>query len=355
MFQRRVVALAALLLVCMVAGVVVASQHDLTRVPAECTHAPSTVAAHALPRFTFQGEVTTAKSVNYDPTGELMFPSVFHAGAHLEEPLGEWYLYFSPHERPGGIALMYADSLDGPWTSYPGNPIVERTWDDHYSVSHVASPDVVWIGGQAFMYFHGENGVTRYATSSDGLHWVYGGEAVRADDIDGNIHEASYARVFPNPAGSASEPFAMMFMDADDDGQRRIRVADSPDGRTWTVRPAPLVMAADGEGTDVSSADLWSFGDELYVVYHASDGRIHARTTDPDLTETGPPVVLYAPSGSGIDMDRVGAPQIVTDGDTVHLFYEAGPRLHTRIAMAAGAVPATARSAHPGSDERGCR
>jgi hypothetical protein len=71
-----------------------------------------------LPTYTYRGEVTVAEDLAYNPTGEFIFPSVFHAGAHLQNPLGEWYLYYAPHEDPGGIAFLYADSLDGPWTEY---------------------------------------------------------------------------------------------------------------------------------------------------------------------------------------------------------------------------------------------
>jgi len=48
------------------------------------------IADGALPDFTYAGEVTVAENLDYNPTGEFIFPSVFHAGEHLADPLGEW-------------------------------------------------------------------------------------------------------------------------------------------------------------------------------------------------------------------------------------------------------------------------
>src|SRR5205823_14119232 len=44
---------------------------------------------------------------------------------------------YAPHDPPGGICLSYADSLEGPFTEYPHNPIVrvlgERRSEEHTS------------------------------------------------------------------------------------------------------------------------------------------------------------------------------------------------------------------------------
>lgn len=44
------------------------------------------------PVFSYQGVVTDKEELDYNPTGEFIFPSVFYAVAHLADPLGEWYL-----------------------------------------------------------------------------------------------------------------------------------------------------------------------------------------------------------------------------------------------------------------------
>ena len=70
--------------------------------------APQAVVASAVapqpagwPQFVYQGVITDKPEMDYNPTNEYIFPSVFHAGAHLADPLGEWYLYLAPHDPPG--------------------------------------------------------------------------------------------------------------------------------------------------------------------------------------------------------------------------------------------------------------
>ena len=90
--------------------------------------APPAVAAEPFPTFAYEGVITDKEKMIYNPTNEFIFPSVFHAGAYLDDPLGEWYLYLAPHDAPAGVMLMYADSLDGPWTEYEANPIIASEW-----------------------------------------------------------------------------------------------------------------------------------------------------------------------------------------------------------------------------------
>ncbi|HEY8472377.1 MAG TPA: hypothetical protein VIL37_07030 [Natronosporangium sp.] len=289
-----------------------------------------------LPEFTFAGQLFDHDELNYNPTGEFIFPSVFHAGRYLEDPLGEWYLYYAPHERPGGISLAYADSLDGPWTEYPNNPIISNQWPPHYDqVSHVSSPDAFWHPEerQVFLYFHGENSVTRYATSSDGVHFSYGDIAINAADAGSGVSEASYARVFAHPDRAHGPRYAMFFMD-NLNNTRRIRVATSDDARTWQIDPEPLVVPGPVEGANVSSADLWRWRGRYYVIYHASSGNIYARPVDRALSEVGEPLLLHDSMDAPPDLGRSAAPQIVAAGGKQYLFYEAGGRLTATIAYA---------------------
>ncbi|WP_341359187.1 DUF1349 domain-containing protein [Georgenia sp. M64] len=290
-----------------------------------------------LPVFEFQGIITDKEEMLYNPTDEYIFPSVFHAGEHLADPLGEWYLYLAPHDAPGGVVLMYADSLEGPWTEHPGNPLIANTWLPHYdTVSHVSTPEAFWhpTEQKLFLYFHGENSTTRYATSTDGVTFEYGGVAVTNADGGPGTSETSYARVFEHPDEASAYEYAMFYMDNTPENIRRIRVAESVDGRDWDVRAEPLVVPGAEEGQNVSSANLWEWEGQLYVIYHASSGKIHARTVDPTLTETGPTLTLHKASGVGEDTGRVAAPEIVTDETGTYLFYEAGDRLGATIAYA---------------------
>ncbi|MBD5786555.1 DUF1349 domain-containing protein [Cellulosimicrobium terreum] len=305
--------------------------------------AGSGTAAAELPVFTSTGQIVDPydETLPHNPNKEFIFPSVFHAGEHLEDPLGEWYIYYAPHDAPGGINLMYADSLDGPWTQYEQSPVIANEWEPHYSVSHVSSPDAFWNAdeGRMYLYFHGENTVSRYATSSDGVTFTYGGDVVTTEQVDAaqpgrSALETSYGRVFEMPEPTAERRYGMFFMINYSNNVRHIGVAFSPDGRAWEVQPEPIVDPTDVEGTNVSGADLWEWGGQHYIVYGSTVGTIFARTIDPQLTATGDPQPLYVPAPAPPEAGRSASPQIVTaDGET-HLFYEYGERSHTTIAHA---------------------
>lgn len=49
--------------------------------------------------------------LNYNPTDESIYPTVVQAGNHLSNPIGAYYLYYAPHEAPGGINVAYSDSV----------------------------------------------------------------------------------------------------------------------------------------------------------------------------------------------------------------------------------------------------
>lgn len=293
--------------------------------------------ANPLPVFEFGGIITDKETLRYNPTNEFIFPSVFHASEYFEEPLGEWYLYYAPHDSPGGISLMFADSLEGPWTEYAANPLIGNQWLPHYdTVTHISTPEAFWHPEeeQLLLYFHGENSTTRYATSKDGISFDYGGTAVTNDDGGPGTSETSYARVFEHPDPASTYNYAMFYMDNTPQNIRRIRIAESMDAREWEVRDEPLVVPGAAEGQNVSSANLWEWDGQLYVIYHASSGKIHARATNPSFTELGPTLDLHQATGSGQDTGRVAAPEIVSADWKTYLFYEAGDRLGATIAYA---------------------
>ena len=311
------------------------------------------------PAFGFQGIVTNKSTMRYNPTNEFISPSVIRAGDYFDDPLGEWYLYTAPHDDPGGIVLMYADDLSGPWTEYAANPVVSREWPPGYDrVPHVSSPDAVWNAQEQklFLYFHGGNSVTRFATSEDGITFTYGGAAVTnaMGDVAGRpkVIESSYARVFEHPDSSSPYRWAMFYMANNDvpvsgpggvRGVRTIRLAESVDGRNWVVDPDPLFEQGTEEGVNVSGPNLWERDGQLYVLYHASSGKSYARTIDPTLRAVGDnPIVLYQSSGQGSDTGRAASPEIVEAGGETYLFYESGGRLGGTIAWAKeGAEPVT--------------
>ncbi len=323
----------------------------IAALPPAASAAPAVASAVApapdgWPEFVYQGVITDKSQMQYNPRDEYIFPSTFHAGAYLDEPLGEWYLYFAPHDPPGGIVLMYADDIEGPWTEYTGNPVIANDWAPHYNVSHVSSPDAVWNeeAGEVFLYFHGENSTTRYATSTDGVSFEYGGVAVTNAMGGPNVTESSYARVFEHPDPDSEYAYGMFYMGNERDDIRRIRLAESVDGRTWTVDPDYVVEPGEEEGKNVSSGDLWEWNDQLYVVYHASSGKSYARPIDATLRDVADePIVLHEASGRDDDNGRIAAPEIVTTNGETYLFYESGDRLGATIAWAkdGGEFPVT--------------
>jgi hypothetical protein len=289
------------------------------------------------PKFTYQGVVTNKTVLKYNPTNEFIFQCVFHAGRWLPDARAEWYIYYAPHENPGGVSLMYSASLDGPWTEYEANPLINNTWTPHYSVPHVSSPDAIYNTqlGRQFMYFHGSNSETRWAESTDGIHFTYGGIAVNNAMGGSRVTESSYARVFVHPNANSQYKYGMFYMGNEKDNIRRIRLAESVDGRTWVVDPNYVVAPGSVEGQNVSGGDLWEWNGQRYVIYHATSGKALARTIDSTLRNVGTsPIVLHQASGVGDDVGRVAAPQVVTRLGKTYLFYESGDRLGATIAYA---------------------
>ncbi|MEX1078981.1 MAG: DUF1349 domain-containing protein [Homoserinimonas sp.] len=304
---------------------------------------PEANPGHDLPIFTSTGSIVDPldPTLPHNPTGEFIFPTVFHAGKYLDTPLAEWYIYYAPHDAPGGINLMYSDSLDGPWTQHEQSPLISNSWPGNYSVSHISSPDAFWNAEeeQLFLYFHGENTVTRFATSHDGVTFEYGGPIISTRTVDlaqpgRHALETSYARVFTHPDPSSGYRYAMFFMVNYSDNTRHISTAFSPDGRVWDVQPEPIVDPGSAEGANVSAADLFRWKGKLYIAYGSTVGTIFARSINRTLTETGEPQPLFIPRPAPPEAGRATSPQFVTHKGQTHLFYEYGERSHTTIGHA---------------------
>lgn len=289
------------------------------------------------PVFWHKGVITNKDTSLYNPTDEFIFPSVFHAGRYFGDAArAEWYIYYAPHDDPGGVSLRYSDSLEGPWTEYENNPVISRSWSPHYSAPHVSSPDAIWNieAGRMIMYFHGPNSATRWAYSDDGIKFGYGGIAVQNSMGGPDVTETSYARVFYHPDTASKYKYGMFYMGNERDNKRRIRLAESVDGKTWTVSPNYVVAPGPEEGANVSAGELWNWRGQNYVLYHASSGKIYARTIDKTLRNVGgTPIVLFEGRGDSSG-DRAASPVVVTRNGLTYLFYEKGGRLGGTIAWA---------------------
>ena len=286
--------------------------------------------------------------LKYNPTDEWIFPSVVDMSVLSSSALARWHLYYSPHDAPGGICLAYADSLLGPWKEYDHNPIISKDWEPHYRVSHVASPHALWIEEERklFLWFHGENDVTRYASSSDGIHFTYEGAALSTADFD-NSTECSYGRVFRHRLPSRNSRYVILPM-GNVGGRCVIHLGWSSDARSWSTQRRPFIVVPEELGGHGASAWLYRDEDGLNVVYHCGTGLpigFHGdlRMLDilgdfcilrvsEDLEPLGRHHVLYPAREGYPDFGRVSDFSLIRDdrGQSV-VFYAAGKRLRGRL------------------------
>lgn len=278
---------------------------------------PALAGPAGFPNYAYLGQALDHASLRYNPTKELIFPCVRGVYDRISGGLGRYYLYYAPPDAPGGICLAYGNSLVGPFTEYPANPIIGRTWSPHYSVSHVSSPHVLWNSAtrQFYLYFHGENSTTRLAISSNGVNFTYHGVVLSTAMVP-NTTEASYARGLRTRHRSPRQPIR--------DGLHGL-----PHGH-----PQPLVSpAGDGE-SDLSGAHLLKRNGTSYVVYHGGSGRMYLTEVGNNFDREVHLGVFHTPLTTAPDNRRTAAPSFGTDRGVEYMFYEAGQRGGTRIAVA---------------------
>jgi hypothetical protein len=295
--------------------------------------APSAQAAiPGFPTFSYFGQPLDKSRLRYNPTNELIFPSVRYVAGRIAGPLGRWYMYYAPHDAPGGICLAYADSVTGPWREYPNNPVISRDWGG-FNVSHVSSPDAFWnpADRRIYLFFHGENHTTRVASSADGRTFQYHNRVVGTYMLPG-VSETSYARVYPHPTQEGI--YIMLFM-GNQGGTRKIFIGWSHSlASGWKVKPEPLISPAAGEGGQLSGAHYWSRNGGGHVVYHSGSGNIHVTQVGTGFDRENHLGVLHSPLPGAPDNGRVAAPSFVEADGRLHMFYEAGQRGSTTIAWA---------------------
>lgn len=286
----------------------------------------------------FGGQTRILPNPIYNPTDELIFPSVIRIADHVASPLGAYYMYYAPHDAPGGIALAYANSPSGPWIEYANNPIVRNVWSPHYSVSHVSSPDVIWntAANKLYLYFHGENTTTRLATSTDGINFTYDKVVVTTANFSG-ISEASYARVFRHTMPARGNTYTMVLM-GNNGGTRKIYLAWSNDGRNWTTQPTPLISPTGAEGGQLSSANFFPWNGKYYVVYHTDTNDIYATEVGADFNMERHAGRFYDSIAGEPDTGKVSAPEFITLGNTLYMYYATGPRLDSKLAFASASL-----------------
>ncbi|MDR3709402.1 MAG: hypothetical protein P4L33_13965 [Capsulimonadaceae bacterium] len=293
-----------------------------------------------LPRFRHLGVILDYDGLRYNPSDDIIFPSIVRTSPWLPTGSPRYFMYYAPHDAPGGICLATADRLAGPWREYDANPVIGRTWAPHYDVSHVSSPHAVWNDdeGLLFLYFHGDNDVTRLATSKDGIHFDYAGPVVTIADFDGTS-ESSYARIFRYDLPGTDARWIMLLM-GNCGGNRPIFFASSRDGRTWTTKREPLILPPPGYA-DVGSPWHFPWQGKHYILLHAhEDGEnrpfssIHAYEVDAAFTETRRLGLFYDRSSVSPENERHSDVFTIEEDGTLYLVTDIGMRLHQKIALA---------------------
>ncbi|MPY47469.1 glycoside hydrolase family protein [Streptomyces acidicola] len=302
---------------------------------------PAAAAPGGFPDYTYVRTLLTASQLKYNPTGEIIFPCVRGVYDKLGSPLGRYYLYYAPHDAPGGICLAYGNSLAGPFTEYPSNPIVSNKWSPHYSVTHVSSPHVLWNqeAREFWLYFHGENTTTRLARSADGVHFTYDKVVLSTSMLPAGTKETSYARVFRHDLPSRGAHYVMVFMLNNTTNHRDIHWGWSADGRSWTYDQQPLIRHGDVGAVNVGGPHLLHRNNSTYVVYNkdkGSGGDIMITEVGNDFSKRNHLGVFYNSRSAAPENGRAAAPSFGTDGGVPYMIYEAGERLAGAIAVARG-------------------
>lgn len=297
-----------------------------------------TLSVDGFPRWTYQGILLDPARLRYAPHPDIIHPSVIATADCAPGAPAPYLMYYAPHDTPGGICLATAAHPEGPWWEYPQNPVISADWPPHHQVSHISSPHAVWHAGEQrlFLYYHGENDTTHYVTSTDGVHFTYGGVAVNTAMLEPGVSEASYARVFPWNAG-----FVMLLM-GNHQGTRKIYLAESSDGRRWEPRPTAWISPPPGyDQMGPGSLVMWQgaphlicFGNlEGAAEFEPVSDLLHYRC-NPALSEAVFAGVLMDHTAAGPHNLRINDPCLLEENGRLYLYLNVGRRLHQRIGWA---------------------
>jgi hypothetical protein len=299
------------------------------------------LANSTLPSFNYRGVILKAESLKYRPHNDVIYPTVVRVDQRVAKPLAKYYMYYAPHDAPGGICLAVADKPEGPWIEFTNNPLISREWTTNYRVSHVSGPDVIWNEEEQklFLYFHGENDVTRLASSEDGVHFRYEGTVIDSRMFEAGTTEASYGRVFGQRLPSKNNRYVMLLM-GNKNNTRNIYLAWSNDGRKWETQRAPLLRPPAGTDQIAGAIHLLVHG-KHYLIFHAhnSGGKmnegydLYAVETDTNLIPLATPFKYIDRTFVSPTNSAVMSPFILEDAGKLYMYFNMGPRLQNQIAL----------------------
>lgn len=279
-----------------------------------------------LPEFTLKGVALHPDDLTYAPTEQLVHPTIVRTEGRVKEPLGKYYLYYAPHKHIA-ISMAYADSLEGPWTEYKHNPVIEGP----------SAPDIRWIKeqGKFYIWGHRKNSETEAWTSGDGTHFEYQGVSVTAKSI--GTRNATYSRVYEYPLPQFGSKYIMLYSGfVEERGIRCIWLAHSKDAENWIQLKTPLVEPVEGENNDVYGPAFLRLEGKNFIVYqdHTAwrGGNIKYVEVARKLTPVGDKgkrfVLMDPPPGTPLN-DRYRGAEFYVEGDTLYLYASASkyPRI----------------------------
>lgn len=279
-----------------------------------------------LPKFEFQGVALHPKDLAYSPNEDLIHPTIVKTEGRIKNPLGKYYLYHAPHKHIA-TSMAYSDSLDGPWTEYKGNPVVEGP----------SAPEIRWIQEHQkfFLWGHRKNSQTELWTSEDGLHFEYDSVSIKAGNI--GTRNASYNRVYEYPLERFGSKYITLYSGFIEAREIRcIWLAHSKDAMNWTQLATPLVEPVEGENDNLYGPSLLQWKGRNYVVYQDMTswrgGNLKYVEVDRELNPVGTGgkrFVLVDPPAQPPLNDRLRGAEFYREGNTLYLYSSASknPRL----------------------------
>ncbi len=275
-----------------------------------------------LPTFTYAGLLLHPSDVTTPPkTDELERASIIQTEGRIAKPLGKYYLYYSPHKHVG-ISLAYSDSIEGPWTQYEGNPVIQDA----------AIPDVRWFKDTRLfhMWGHRKNKQSELWTSEDGLQFKFHSTSIAAHRI--RTRNATYTRAYEYPLKRYDSKYIMLYSGfLENRGVRCVWLAHSKDGLKWTQEKTPLVEPIDNEKNDIYGPSLLQYNGRNFIVYqdHTAyrGGNVKYVELDDQLNPVGQDGTrhfLIEPDEDSPVGNRYRGCEFYREGDTIYMVASGG-------------------------------
>jgi len=245
-------------------------------------------------------------------------------------------MYYAPHKHIA-ISMAYSDNIEGPWTEYQANPVIEGP----------SAPDIRWIKakGKFYMWGHRKNSQTELWTSDDGLRFEYQGVSITAKNI--GTRNATYTRVYEYPLKRYGSKYIMLYSGfIEERGIRCVWLAHSMDAENWIQLKTPLVEPVAGENNDIYGPSLLQWENRNFIVYqdHTNwrGGNIKYVEVDRELhpvRNKGERFILIDPPPNPPIKDRYRGAEFYLENETLYMYSSASYKPRIIVYATANAVP----------------